>query len=85
MATLHLLSNPDAAASCLAAMAGGDALLLLGEGVFALSRVTSAARLGVLGDDLASRGIVPPPGIEPLSQADLVNWVVACERSVTWA
>ena len=86
MATLHLLANPDAAASCLAALAENDALLALGDGVYALDEVaaqTTAARVGVLSEDARARG-VSPSGVRELSYAEFVAWVVECERSVTW-
>ena len=85
MAVLHLLSNPSAGASCLAVVATGDALLLLGDGVFAHADVAaSTARLGVLRDDAAARGVSVAADIQELSQAEFVDWVVAFETSVTW-
>lgn len=85
MATLHLLSNPSAAASCLAAVAGDDAVLFLGDGVFALTaHGNPTARIGVLGDDAASRAVAVPDHVRQMSQADFVEWVVAFDTSVTW-
>ena len=85
MAVLHLLSNPNATASCLAVVAAGDALLLLGDGVFAhAAAAASPVRLGVLRDDAAARGITPAADIPQLSQAEFVDWVVAFGASVTW-
>ena len=85
MATLHLLAAADAAASCLAALAPGDSLLLIGDGVFAQPAQTPVdARVGILGDDAARRGVVPRDGVRQLSYEDFVAWAVACERSVTW-
>lgn len=85
MAALHLLSNPRAAASCLAVAAGDDAVLFLGDGVFALTALgRSAAPIGVLRDDAASRGVAVPDHVRPMSQADFVDWVVAFDTSVTW-
>lgn len=85
MATLHLLSDPGAAASCLAVVANDDAVLFLGDGVFALTaRPNSAAPIGVLRDDAKSRGVAVPDHARPLSQADFVDWVVAFDTSVTW-
>lgn len=82
MATLHILSNPAAAASCTAAMASGDALVLIGNGVFALPSL-EAAVVGVLQDDAAQRGVTMGDA-QALTQADFVDWVVRHERSVTW-
>ena len=85
MATLHLLSNPSAAESCLAVAAGDDAVLFLGDGVFALTALgNTSAPIGVLGDDAASRGVPVPDHVRRMSQADFVDWVVAFDRSVTW-
>lgn len=85
MATLHLLSNPGASASCLAAVTAEDAVLFLGDGVFALTaQQNSAVRVGVLRDDAESRGVAVPDHVRPMSQADFVDWVVAFDRSVTW-
>ena len=81
---LHVLSNPDAAASCLAAMSKGDALLLLGDGVFALPNLVATERTGVIARDALDRGITLPDGVDDLSYADFVEWVVACRSSVSW-
>ena len=84
MATLHLVSNPDAAASCLAAKADDDAVLLIGDGVFALARLAGTPSVAALRDDAASRGMAAPDEVRLLSQGDFVDWVVAHDRSVTW-
>ena len=85
MATLHLLSDPGALESCLAAVADDDALLLLGDGVFALTALRESwACVGALRDDAASRGVTVPDHIRSLSQTDFVGWVVAFDTSVTW-
>ena len=86
MAVLHLLANARSAESCLAAAAPGDSLLLLGDGVFAAAQLSTArppARLGALREDAAARGVTLHD-IEPLSDADFVDWVVANDHSVTW-
>ena len=85
MAVLHLLSNPGAVASCLAAVAADDVVLFLGDGVYALTvPPNTAVRTGVLRDDAESRGVAVPDQVRPLSQADFVDWVVAYDTSVTW-
>ena len=85
MATLHLLSNPSAATSCLAAVAADDGVLFLGDGVFALTaHPNSAAPIGVLRDDAESRGVTVPDHVRPMSHEDFVDWVVAFDTSVTW-
>lgn len=84
MAVLHILSNPDARESCLTAMADGDALVVLGDGTFALPNLVAPERTGAVAEDAFDRGIVLPDGIDGLTYADLVDWVVACRSSVTW-
>ena len=83
MATLHLLANPAAASACIAAAAPGDAVLLLGDGVFAAARLPTAMRVGALEEDAAQRG-ERLHGAEALTDADFVDWVVGHDRSVTW-
>ena len=86
MAVLHLLANPNAAASCRAALAEGDTLLLLDDGVFALPAVADAdVRLGVLDADAVRFDIPVPDGIRRLGYADFVAWVANYDRSATWA
>ena len=88
MAVLHLLANPAAVASCRSALAADDSLLLIGEGVLAQPMLptveTPKVRLGVLAEDAERFGLATVAGVERLSYADFVAWVVECERSVTW-
>ena len=85
MPALHLLSNPQAAASCLTAVAPGDAILFIGDGVFScLDADVSEVRLGLLHEDALSRGLTPPTTLELLTYRDFVDWVVDYPRSVTW-
>ena len=87
MAVLHLLANPAAAESCLAAATPSDSVLLLGDGVFAAAQLPTNSRIGprigALREDAKVRGVALH-GIEALSDADFVDWVVANDRSVTW-
>ena len=86
MGVLHLLANPAAAESCLAAAADGDALLLLGDGVFAAARLGAAAanlHVGALREDAEQRGATLHDA-QALEDADFVDWVVANHHSVTW-
>lgn len=85
MATLHLLANPNAAASCCAALAEADAVLLLDDGVFALASIPAGTRFGVLEADAERCGIAVPDTAERLGYADMVAWVAAYDRSVTWS
>ena len=83
MATLHLLANPAAANACLAATAAGDSVLLLGDGVFAVSQLATQRRVGALREDAAERG-QRLHDVESLTDADFVDWVVNHDRSITW-
>ena len=86
MAILHLLANPSAADACRAALAEGDALLLLDDGVFALPAVADAdVRLGVLDADAVRLAVPVPDNVARLGYADFVAWVAACDQSATWA
>ena len=85
MAVLHIVSSPRGLASCLRAMAGGDRLLLTGDGVFALPDLPHPAAAAVLGDDLDARGVELPDGVRRIDHAAFVALVVACETSVTWS
>ena len=88
MAVLHVLSNPAAVASCQSALADDDSLLLIGEGVLAqpllLTIETPKVRFGALAEDAERFGLATVAGVERLSYAEFVVWVVECERSVTW-
>ena len=86
MAILHLLANPNAAASCRAALAEGDALLLLDDGVFALPAMADAdVDLGVLEADAARLDVPVPDAVHRLGYADFVAWVANYHHSATWA
>ena len=86
MAVPHLLANPNAAASCRAALAEGDAVLLLDDGVFALPALADAdVRVGVLEADAVRLGVSVPSPADRLSYPDFVAWVAAYDRSATWS
>lgn len=87
MATLHVLSNSAAAASCVHAIAAGDRVVLLGDGARAVKALATvkAAGVGVVREEEGpAASPVPSNGVQLLSYRDFVDWVVACERSVTW-
>ena len=85
MAILHVLSNPAATESCLAAAADGDAVLLVGDGVFAhgIAR-PPGIRFGVLEEDMASRGLELSAELEALTYAGFVDWAAEFPKTVTW-
>lgn len=87
MATLHILANSAAAASCAHALAAEDRVVLLADGARAVEALATAkaACVGVVCDaEDAGASPVPLSGVQQLSYRDFVDWVVACERSVTW-
>ena len=85
MPILHVLSNPTAAESCLAAASDGDAVLLVGDGTFAHGIAQrTGIRFGVLEEDMASRGLEPSAALEALTYAGFVDWVAEFSKTVTW-
>lgn len=85
MAILHVLSNPEAAESCLSAASEGDAVLLVGDGAFAHDIAQQAGiRFGVLEEDMASRGLELSTALEALTYAGFVDWVAEFPKSATW-
>ena len=85
MAILHVLSNPEAAESCLCAASEGDAVLLVGDGAYAhdIAR-RPGIRFGILEADMAIRGLEPSAALEALSYAGFVDWVAEFPKSATW-
>ena len=85
MAILHVLSNPEAAESCLSAASEGDAVLLVGDGAFAHDIAQRPGiRFGVLKEDMANRGLGGSAALEALTYAGFVDWVAEFPKSVTW-
>jgi tRNA 2-thiouridine synthesizing protein B len=96
--TLHILPvspwSGDAFERCCAALAAGDALLLLGDGVYAARAGASAAvalgiagavRIHVLGEDCAARGLdVMCAGVIITDYPGFVALAAEHDRSVTW-
>lgn len=89
---IHLYRDPPDAAGklcrVLRLMAGGDTMLLLGDGVLCAGRrdlIPEGVRICVLGEDLAARGLECPAGAERISMGDLVRLVAEDpEDPVSW-
>lgn len=84
MAVLHVVANPRAVASCLRAHATGDAILLIGDGVFGVGSVPEEHELWVLAEDAVERGV----GFLPDTEADYAKFValvLETGSSVTWS
>ena len=84
MAVLHIVSNPRAIGSCLRAHAAGDAILLIGDGVFGVGSVPEEHGLWVLAEDAAARGVSFPADAKA-DYAKFVALVLATGSSVTWS
>lgn len=85
MSVLHVVTNPRAIASCLRAHADGDAILLIGDGVFGIGAVPEEhGGLWVLAEDAAERG-VGFPAEATADYAKFVALVLGTGSSVTWS
>lgn len=84
MAVLHVVANPRAIASCLRARASGDAILLIGDGVFGVGSVPEEHGLWVLAEDAVERG-VGFPADATADYAKFVALVLETDSSVTWS
>ena len=87
MSLLHVVNGPAGIDSCLANVADGDALLLLGDGVYA----ASDRRLGAVGvpvaaiaEDAQGRGVTLAAQVSPVDYDAFVELVVTHDASVTW-
>lgn len=93
--SLHLLFvSPagDALAQCRAALVAGDALLLLGDGVYAampgtraLAGIDPGIEIHALDEDCAARGVAAlDPRVRSTDYAGFVALAAAHARSVSW-
>ena len=87
MSLLHVVNGPRGLDSCLAGVADGDAVLLLGDGVYA----ASDARLSdidvpvvAIDEDVDARGVALGPSVDSVGYDGFVALVVAHDASVTW-
>ena len=92
--TLNALPGSAAARDCLAVLAAGDTLLLLGDGVYAAMEgavtceliVQGPAEVHVLAEDAAARGVCSrlAPAITPLDMAGFVALSERYPRQMAW-
>ncbi len=78
MSTLHLVFSPAGLQSCQAVCGEDDAIVLLGDAVFAL-----APDLARLVDDCTLRGL--PPSEHDISMNDVVKLCSAHSPVVSWS
>lgn len=100
MNTLHMIASSahsrDGMADCLALLSPGDGVVLMEEGVLALSRPgleilqLLAEKLGTsdalyyMQDDLLARGLSAPPGWQGIDMNRLVELHCQHDKSLTW-
>jgi sulfur relay protein TusB/DsrH len=87
MATLHLISNPQALASCLTVAGAADTLVLLEDGVYAATILGehaqgSPSRCFTLATDIAARGL--PAQANDISYEQLVVLCTEHQPITTW-
>lgn len=99
--TLHIVTPSPFATSalddCLAVAATGDSVILVCDGVYALTKgsapetlvaeaVTRGTDVYALSDDLAARGLREPitDVATPVDYDKFVSLAVTCLRSITW-
>ncbi len=81
MSTLHLVFSPSGALRCRAAGIT-DPIVLIGDGVYALTTTTFEPSAKAVDDDLKARGI--DGAAETISVDDLVRLTIESERTVSW-
>ena len=90
MSVLHTLSalpGTEACTDCLRMLAEGDALLLMGDGVYAadLAAAKPDVDVFILASDAAARGVSSTPAnSEHVSMKQVVQLTVRFERQVAW-
>lgn len=87
MSVVHLLSNASALNSCLQTIEQNDALLLLGDGVFA-ARDERLKRLSIsisaINEDAISRGVELMSHVKSVNYDEFVELIVNHHSSVSW-
>ena len=83
---LHIISNPNASAPCTLHLLEDDAVILIGDGVYAITGNNLDVRVPVyaLEADLAARGVSAESNVTPANMRRFVDLVVQHASSVTW-
>ena len=87
MSVLHLVNRPEALDSCVVHVAGGDAVLLLGDGVYAAHDPRLAglgAPVAAIDEDAAARAVALAPPVRPVGYDGFVALVTDHDASVSW-
>lgn len=80
---LHLLLNPQAWNRCSRSTSPGDALVFLGDGVYAMA-LQETADCFALENDCVRRGVEIPNGVQRATMSELVSLVAKHSHSITW-
>ena len=83
---LHIISNPNASAPCTLHLLEDDAVILIGDGVYAITGNKLDGRVPVyaLESDLLARGVLATSNVTPTKMSQFVALVVEHANSVTW-
>lgn len=83
---LHIVSSPDALDACFSSVLTEDAVILIGDGVYAIQNDSFDSQIPVytLESDLAARGIPAATNVMPTDISQFVALVVQHANSVTW-
>ncbi|MEZ5573131.1 MAG: sulfurtransferase complex subunit TusB [Halioglobus sp.] len=92
---LHMLNaSPSSTAfrDCVKVMQAGDAIVLMGGGIYAMLEGTEAfaaltgrgVKINVLAADAKAAGVVVPPGVEDIDMDGLVLLTEQFSRQLAW-
>lgn len=85
MSVLHLLNRPEALDSCVAHVVDGDAVLLLGDGVYAAHDPRLAGLdASAIDEDADARAVALAPPVRPVGYDGFVALVTDHDASVSW-
>ena len=80
---LHIISNHRALETCTPYVSDSDAILLVGDGVYAATKI-KCMNVCALKDDVLARSVLLPEGVNEIDISQFVALVVAHSNSMTW-
>ena len=83
---LHIISNPNAISDCTVHLVDNDAVVLIGDGVYAVTgnNLKVSVPVYALESDLVARGILATSNVTTTKMSKFVALVVEHTSSVTW-
>ena len=83
---LHIISNPNAISDCTVHLVDNDAVVLIGDGAYAVTgnNLKVSVPVYALESDLVARGILATSNVTPTKMSQFVALVVEHVNSVTW-